>query len=328
MKKTANPTTIGLFLVVALLLAVVGVAALASLAWFEDRTTFVSYFPESVNGLERGAPVKFQGVTVGSVTELLIQIDPSDRTSTVPVRYEVDVERLTTGRGTYVALDDPEVLERQIAAGLRAQLQMESIVTGQLFIELSYRTDPPPPTRTARLQDHPEIPTRPSLFAAFGTEGGSLVDQVLEILRQVNDMLGEVDMAGISESVVASAQAIEQLVASEGLERAMAEFPELAASLGRTMEKTEDLVERLGEAIDPLQLQAEGTLEELSLTLQSTRMTLEESRGLISSDTGVGYRLEQALTSLAEAAEALRVLAVTLERNPDMLIRGTPPPRR
>jgi paraquat-inducible protein B len=328
MKNKANPTAIGLFMIGAIVLTVIGVAALASSAWLEDRTTFVSYFPESVNGLERGAPVKFQGVTVGSVTELMIQIDPTDRTATVPVRYELDVKRLTTGRGTYIALDDSEVLEQQVATGLRAQLQLESIVTGQLYIELSYRSDPAPPTRTARIGDHPEIPTTPSLLAAFGSEGGSLVASVLEILGQVNDMLDELEVAELSEAVVASAQAVEELVTSEDLQGAMAEIPELAASMGRTLEKTEAMVERLGQAIDPLQLQAEGTLEELGRTLQSARMTLEESRGLISSDTGVGYRLEQALTSLAEAAEALRVLAVTLERNPDMLIRGTPPPRR
>jgi paraquat-inducible protein B len=328
MKNRANPTTIGLFLIGAMILTVVGVAALASSAWFEDRTTFVSYFPESVNGLERGAPVKFKGVTVGSVTELMIRIDPTDRTATVPVRYEVDVKRLTTGRGTYIALDEPAVLVEQISDGLRAQLQLESIVTGQLYIELSYRTDPSPFDRTARAGDYPEIPTTPSLLAAFGSEGGSLVAQVLEILGQVNDMLDEVDIAQISDAVVASAQAVEELMTSEDLQRTMSEIPELAASMGRTLEKTELMVERLGEAIDPLQVQAEGTLEELGRTLQSARMTLEESRGLISSDTGVGYRLEQALTSLAEAAEALRVLAVTLERNPDMLIRGTPPPRR
>ncbi|MEX2529668.1 MAG: MlaD family protein [Gemmatimonadota bacterium] len=328
MKNKGNPTIVGLFLIGAVVLTVIGVAALASSAWFEDRTTFVSYFAESVNGLERGAPVKFQGVTVGSVSELMIQIDPNDRTTTVPVRYEVDLQRLTTGRGTYIALNDPEVLEQQIQTGLRAQLQLESVVTGQLYIGLSYRSDPDPPTGVVRIDDHPEIPATPSLFAAFGSEGGSLVAQVLDILGEVNDMLAEVDMAEINESVVASARAVEELATSEELEGAISEIPELAASIGRTMEKTEAVVERLGEAIDPLQLQAEGTLEELTLTLQSTRMTLEESRGLISSDTGVGYRLERALTNLAEAAEALRVLAVTLERNPDMLIRGTPSPRR
>ena len=46
---------------VAVILAVVGVATLASTAWFKPHSTFISFFQESVNGLEAGAPVKFQG---------------------------------------------------------------------------------------------------------------------------------------------------------------------------------------------------------------------------------------------------------------------------
>jgi paraquat-inducible protein B len=69
MSMRANPTAIGLFLLGVLVIAIAGTAVLASATWFQQRTTFVSFFPESVNGLENGAPVKFQGVPVGSVTE-------------------------------------------------------------------------------------------------------------------------------------------------------------------------------------------------------------------------------------------------------------------
>ena len=88
MSRRANPTKIGLFMIGAIILAVIGVATLTSAEWFEKRSTFISYFSESVNGLERGAPVKFQGVPVGSVTELLIQIDRErqDLPGTGPIR--------------------------------------------------------------------------------------------------------------------------------------------------------------------------------------------------------------------------------------------------
>jgi paraquat-inducible protein B len=81
MSIRANPRAIGLFLIGGLALAVGGTAVLASTAWFEKRTTFISFFQESVNGLEVGAPVKFQGVPVGSVTGILIQIDQTTRRS-------------------------------------------------------------------------------------------------------------------------------------------------------------------------------------------------------------------------------------------------------
>jgi hypothetical protein len=61
----------------------------------------VAYFPESVNGLENGAPVKFQGVPVGSVRDIMIEINQSDKTFQVPVKFDIDLPRLTTHLGTY-----------------------------------------------------------------------------------------------------------------------------------------------------------------------------------------------------------------------------------
>jgi paraquat-inducible protein B len=328
MKIRANPTAIGLFMIGAVVLAVGGAALLASSAWFEERSTFISYFSESVNGLERGAAVKFQGVPVGTVTELLIQIDQGDKTFQVPVQYEIDLTRLTTEVGTFVHLDEPDVLREQIADGLRAQLQMESIVTGQLYIEITYRPDADLPEPETRPTVYPEIPTTPSLLAAFGTEAGSLVADVLQILFRVNEMLEEVDMQEINSAVVASAQAVERLVGSDELQAAIREVPELAAQFERTLEEMQLLTERLGDAIDPLQSRMEGTIDEASLTLRVARQTMEEARGLLTTDSGIGYGLEQALASLRGAAEALRMLTISLERNPDMLLRGTSPPER
>jgi paraquat-inducible protein B len=328
MSIRANPTAIGLFLIGALVLAVGGTATLASTAWFEKRSTFQSFFQESVNGLETGAPVKFQGVPIGTVTDLLIQIDQRDKTFLVPVQYEVDLTRLTTLRGSFVNLDDSVVLRQQITDGLRAQLQLESIVTGQLYIELAYRPDAAPP----ELEDHrttwPEIPTNPSLLAALGTGAGSLVADMMKIMFQVNQMLAEVDMPEINAAVVASAQAVERLVDSPEIRAALGEVPGMAAQVNGAMAEVQRLAASAGAVFGPLPRQFEATNAELVATLQALRGTLEETHGLISMDSGLGYSAEQALTSLRDAANALSLLATSLERNPDMLIRGKKPPER
>lgn len=326
MSIRANPTAIGAFLIGAVILLIAGTATLASTAWFERRSTFISFFQESVNGLEKGAPVKFQGVPVGTVTEILIQIDQSDKTFQVPVQYEIDLSQLTTQVGTFVNLEDQSVLRRQIADGLRAQLQMESIVTGQLYVELSYRADAPAPELEERRTAWPEIPTTPSLLAALGTGAGSLVADILKVLFQVNELLADIDMAQINAAVMASAEAVEGLVAAPELQATLDQLPGLTAQANQAMADLGRLAVNADAAIGPLQIQLEGTTTEMTATLEALRRSLEETHGLLSTDSGLGYELQETLTSLREAADALNLLVTSLEQNPDMLLRGRKPP--
>lgn len=322
MSMRANPTYIGLFMLGAIVLAVVGVASLASASWMNKESTFVSYFNESVNGLSVGAAVKFQGVPVGRVTDLLIQIGDEDKTFQVPVRYEVELARLTTIGGDFIHLDDGSVLRHQIDDGLRAQLQMESIVTGQLYIELVYRPEATTPNLAGRPTTYPEIPTSPSLLAAFGTQAGSVVGDVLEVLIRVNEMLASVNVEEINRSVVASAGAVERLANSTELQAAIESVPDMTAQFTRTMSGMEALIEQLDGAVAPLQGQLESTHAEFNQTLQAMRQAMNDVRGLLSVDSGVGYQMEGAMASLKAAADAMRALSLSLERNPDMLIRG------
>jgi phospholipid/cholesterol/gamma-HCH transport system substrate-binding protein len=322
MSMRANPTVIGLFIIGAIVLAVVGVASLASASWLNKESTFVSYFDESVNGLDVGAAVKFQGVPVGRVTDLLIRISEKDKAFQVPVQYDVDLTRLTSVSGDFIHLDKEGVLRQQIADGLRAQLQMESIVTGQLYIELVYRADAAPSELARRPSTYPEIPTSPSLLAAFGSQAGSVVGDVLKVLFRVNEMLDSVNIREINRSVVASAAAVERLAGSEELQAAIDGVPEMTAQFTRTMSGVQALAERLDAVVAPLQGQMDSTNAELTRTLQTMRQAMEDVRGLLSSDSGVGYQMEGAMASLKEAADAMRALSLSLERNPDMLIRG------
>lgn len=326
MSIRANPTAIGLFLIGAIVLSVAGTATLASATWFQKRSTFVSFFQESVNGLENGAPVKFQGVPVGTVTGLLIQIDQRDKTFQVPVQYEIDLSRLTTQLGTFVDLAKPAVLRQQISDGLRAQLQTVSIVTGQLYIELNYRSDAAPPELEPRATAWPEIPTTPSLMSALGTGAGSLVADMMKVLFQVNEMLAEVNMPEINKAVVASAQAVERLVSAPEIRAALQQIPGMTAQINQTMAEVQQLAVRTGAAIDPLQVQITSTSTEAIATLKELRRTMEATHGLLSTDTGPGFALQGALTSLRDAADALRLLITTLEQNPDMMLRGKKPP--
>jgi len=326
MSIRANPTAIGAFLIGAAVIVVAGAAVLAGSTWFQRRSTFSSYFSESINGLEVGAPVKFQGVPVGTVTDILIQIDRQHKTFQVPVLYEVDLSKLRTVRGTFVDLADSTVRLAQIAEGLRTQLQMESIVTGQLYLELSYDTAAAPPVLEPRVTTWPELPTTPSLMAALGTGAGSVVADVINVLFQVNKILGEIDMPEINAAVVATAQSVQRLVDAPEIRAALKQVPEVTAQVTRTMTAVEKLAVTTEGAVGPLAIQAERATAELASSLQAMRKTLAETQGLLSMDAGIGYEIQAVLASMKQAADALQLLATTLEQSPDILLRGKKPP--
>lgn len=103
-------------------------------------------------------------------------------------------------------------------------------------------------------------------------------------------------------------------------------MPGATQQLNRTLAEAEKLAARASVAIDPMQTQITGVSTEAIATLQALRKTLDETNGLLSADSGPGYALTDALTSMREASDALRALITSLEQNPDMLLRGKKPP--
>ena len=103
MSKKANPARIGGFVLASLLLAVLGVALFGSGRFFERTEPFVCYFDGSINGLAVGSNVKFKGVPIGSVSEILLRFDESDDSASVriPVVIRID-ERNLNGRDVLV----------------------------------------------------------------------------------------------------------------------------------------------------------------------------------------------------------------------------------
>ena len=328
MSLRANPTAVGIFLIGVIIIGIAGTAMLAGNTWLRNKTKFASYFKETVNGLALGAPVKFQGAPVGHVTSILIQIDERDKTFQVPVEYEIDVTLLRTALSGYVNLADQNVLERQIADGLRAQLQMESIVTGQLYVELTYLKDAPPPVREPRETMWPEIPTTPSFMAAIGTGAGSVVADVVKVLYRVNEMLTTIDMKAINSAVVGSAQSVQRLVDAPELRAALKEVPAITAQMSRTLARVDTLAATVGAAVDPMAADIRAATKEVNATLQSLRATIDDTHGVLSTDSGLGFELQGALMNLKEATNALRQLMTSLEQNPDMLLRGKKPPEK
>jgi len=324
MSKRANPTLIGAFILVVLALIVLGVISLVPALTLGHRPIFVTYFEDSLNGLEPGAAVKFQGVPVGNVVSIGVHIDPQAMSSLAPVRYRVDLRRLEAAGRDFVDLEDEQVLRAHVAGGLRAQLQIESIVTGLLFVNLGYLDDPPPAPAVA-LAEHSVIPAAPSPFQALEAEAFELSAAARRVLAVAADMLETLDAEEFASALAAAAGAVQRLADAPEIRAALVAVPGAAGQLTLTMTELQRLAERLTVAVDPFEAQLGATTAEALLVLQAMSETIEATRGAVTTDAGVGYRFEEALISLTRAADAIRRFATSLEQDPSMLLRGRSP---
>ena len=136
MKKRISPTLIGAFVVGALILMAIGVVTFASGQLFKHRKEFILYFDGSVNGLRIGAPVKLKGVEIGSVKDIRFQVENGMQVNKIPVIIQIDLEKLTSRGAPLAPAMDPAAFKEMIDQGLRGQLQMESLVTGVLYVGL------------------------------------------------------------------------------------------------------------------------------------------------------------------------------------------------
>ncbi len=102
MGKRINPAAIGGFIIGAVVLIIVGVLVFSRGQFLSDKRTFVMYFDESVKGLNVGAPVDFQGVRIGSVTDVRVRYNVQDGAFRIPVF--IDLVQLDFHPGTPVRL--------------------------------------------------------------------------------------------------------------------------------------------------------------------------------------------------------------------------------
>src|SRR5574340_1222661 len=71
----ARKFQVGAFVIAAVVVVIGGAIWLGASRFFEDTHRFVTYFSESVPGLDPGAAVKFRGVPAGRVTRIAIAPD-------------------------------------------------------------------------------------------------------------------------------------------------------------------------------------------------------------------------------------------------------------
>ncbi len=187
MSKPANKTLIGAFIIGAIALLVVAVLIFGSGKFLKKTHYAVVFFEGSIKGLNEGAPVIFQGVKIGAVTNIRLVYDPANDSVRIPVIIELEPDKFE--RTDVVERQPEKNLKMLIERGLRAQLQMQSFVTGQLMIALNFFPDRPA-TYIGFIKEYPEIPSIPTPLQELAKTIEEL--QLKEIVKKLNLTLNSV----------------------------------------------------------------------------------------------------------------------------------------
>lgn len=314
------------------LLIIAALSLLFGLVWFlgglrlGHGPEFESYFRESVQGLEVGAPVKFRGVTLGRVTDIGLvsaeygrgePVDVAKQTyRLVFVRYVIDPSRVGRLPST----------ESAVKTGLRARLASQGI-TGITYIELDF-VDPNryPPITVPWTPKAQVIPSMPSTLSQVQDAAQEFlaklnkldIDRLADSLTTlVGDLHTELTTGGVHQALANASDLLStlrsQVVAADlpklsGDLQAIAEDPKLRATIASSA------------AASARVAAASKQLPALLATLQATLTRADQSTADIQS------ALLPILRALQTVSANLRATTGELSRNPGGLFAAPPPP--
>jgi paraquat-inducible protein B len=324
MSKQANKKAIGAFVVVALALALVAIVVFGSGKFFAETSQYVAFFQGSVKGLKVGAPVVFRGVKIGEVTKMMIYAHHGDQSYDIPVILEIEQDNFES-IGPEIK-DEKQYLQELIKKGLRARLQLQSIVTGQLMINIDF---------------YPNSPVN-----LVGTDKIAIARGLMEVptiptpMQELEKTLEEIPLGDIVKSVTKSLEAIETLLTSEELTKSLDHFKQsmqeirdlarhvdekidpLAAELDQTLKDAQTLLRKVNSHVDPLAVSIQNTVADARPAVNEVERAFANLADLTAKGSEERKQLDRTLKEFQAAARSIRLWAEYLERHPEALIRG------
>ncbi len=295
LKRQAPRFIVGLFTLLGFILALVAIIWVGASHYFEKGRTYVTYFDESVQGLQRDSTVKYRGVDVGRVVD--IRVAPDNRLIAVVMRID---------------------MREEITQKLAAQLQLAGI-TGIVFVNLDLQR-PEDQDRYPKVtfpSEYPVIPARPSE-----------ITKIMENVDVVVRKFGEIDTRGVLDQVKATAAQIEIFFRGERMEAILKKVEGTLANIQSITGRVDKL---LAEGkVDRVFAESADALKEVRLFAVNLRNEIEELnlRETVSKVNSLVLEIKTHGASLSQTMENLDALIARLKMRPsDVIFGANPKPR-
>jgi phospholipid/cholesterol/gamma-HCH transport system substrate-binding protein len=346
MSAKANYFKIGLFVVAASVIGVVSIIVLGAGSFLQKKVLIETYFVESVQGLEEGAPVKFRGVRIGKVTEISLV------GKAYPTVHQYVLIRAALFPDTFRVMCTPANrtdYNKEIEKGLRIQLSFQGL-TGTAHLEMDYM-DPKhnPPLNIEWKPKYCYIPSASSTIRR-------LSDAVDKILRNFES----IDLKNIGENFNSSLKDLSRTLSQaklgkigEQAETLLSELretnrrvadllkdpkidtllPDAAATMAtarRIMEDTEkpmsqllDAFKKVSAGVEKLSTQLDAVTNDTTESAAHLRRILQRLDNLISDQQP---DIETAVENIRRISENLMEITENAKKYPSQVLFGTPPP--
>ncbi len=322
MSAKTHPRLVGAFVLGAILLVLGAVVVLSTGAWLEKKSHFAVFFPGSVKGLDKGAPVTFRGVKIGEVKDVTAFLTGKEPPIQIEVVLEVRGGVVQVPEGVpplYAGGTDQEFARELIKRGIRARMLSASLLTGQRYIDFDFL--PEEPARVAGISRHyPELPTTPTAMEKLSDQASKFVeklselplDQMLDDVRKaihsLRELLESSDVKSTLQKARRSMEALEPALVEA--RSALKDVDSLARQLDSQVQSTgPEFRTTVTEARETLQ-RAQQAMERLQKTLQGTEQTQVEAT--------------QMLAQLAQTLSVMRNLAEYIQTHPEAIVIGKP----
>ena len=285
MSAKANVSLIGVFVLGGAVLLLSFVVLFGNVKLFTNTVPFVLYFDTSVSGLNEGAPVLFRGVKVGRVSNVRLEANPESLAVNIPVTIEIDPARIEQ---IGYSSDPKELFALLIERGLRAKLAVQSLITGQCYIELDF---------------HPKSPL--DLFKTTSTPPE--IPTVRSGLQELSATVERLPIEDVINKLLSALEGIEKTVHSPKLQESI-------ASLNQTLQIIQT---RIGPTMDNLD-NTLRSLQHAAHTAANSILGIENRAGATLSRTGsilsrTEADLDQVMQEIARAAQSAQAAFVQIQ---------------
>jgi phospholipid/cholesterol/gamma-HCH transport system substrate-binding protein len=315
METRAHHLLIGSFMLAFLVAIVAFVLWLAKSEVDREIARYNIFFHGSVAGLGVGGDVRFNGIKVGSVSQILID---RDDTSRVRVVAEVDA-------------DTP------IRADSEATLQLQGI-TGVSFVQItpgSREAEILPVVAGRDLSKYPTIRSKTSAIEALFEAAPDLVTRAAQVLSDENlqNIGGFIaDLRALSQTLVSRQDAITGAVdsfsqTSIDIAKAASAAQDIATKLDRVMAEAEMTLKNTNRLIDgdaaAAAQDARQAMAQMNTLLATVHAVIEENRAPVHSMTADGFgEFRRLMAETRILVASLARVAQRLEDNPSAVLFG------